>query len=50
MFPFRKRAAKKSANAKLMTLATMNSVDLADIGMKPADVERMIERLKLFDQ
>jgi len=50
MFPFRKSTAKKNKNRKLMTLRSMNSVDLADIGMKPADVERLVERLKLLDQ
>jgi uncharacterized protein YjiS (DUF1127 family) len=50
MFRFRKPTASRSKNLKLVALRSMNSADLADIGMKPGDLDRLVERLRLLDQ
>ncbi len=50
MFPFRTRTTNKSKNRKSALLSSMSGVDLADIGLKPADIERLVDKLRLLDQ
>ncbi|NKB52074.1 MAG: hypothetical protein GKR97_07615 [Rhizobiaceae bacterium] len=50
MFPFRFRASNKDKNRKSALLRSMSGVDMADIGLKPADVERLVDKLRLLDQ
>ncbi len=50
MFPFGKSPNRPKKNRRVLALRSMNAVDLADAGLKPSEVEQLVEQLRVLDQ